>query len=454
MDKLKEILENLIKSLNANGEPSLIKLVFGDLRKKSLPYKKVTIRPVKIGGSFVFQAEYTYTNKVIHENLSQGEACELALTLIVRDFKQINAFAEEGETQVLAARPDNPKVISRKTGVFSNSASCTLSVSKADGYADASDRFAHNRSKNRIIADGIPCDFLIRLGVMDKDGRVYKKHYAKYRQINRYLEIVDDALSYLPQTDRPLRIIDFGCGKAYLTFALYYYLKILKGRSVEIVGLDLKEDVIEFCSEIARDLGYTELKFLLGDIADYTNDYADMVVTLHACDTATDYALINAVSWNAPVILSVPCCQHELFKQIDNPIHDPIFKHGILKDRFTEILTDGLRALKLEEAGYKVSLIEFTSLEHTARNIMLRAVKEQETSAAAEPGTQSTDANFDTKNGSNRQAVEDANGNAVNEVNKRRREKAACEYEALRDFYKVSPTIDKLVINNDFKVKK
>ena len=165
------------------------------------------------------------------------------------------------------------------------------------------------------------------------------------------MEIVDDALSYLPQTDRPLRIIDFGCGKAYLTFALYYYLKILKGRSVEIVGLDLKEDVIEFCSEIARDLGYTELKFLLGDIADYTNDYADMVVTLHACDTATDYALINAVSWNAPVILSVPCCQHELFKQIDNPIHDPIFKHGILKDRFTEILTDGLRALKLEEAG-------------------------------------------------------------------------------------------------------
>ena len=446
MDKLKEILENLIKSLNANGEPSLIKLVFGDLRKKSLPYKKVTIRPVKIGGRFVFQAEYTYTNKVIHENLHQDEACELALTLIVRDFKQINAFTEEGETQVLAARPDNPKVISRKTGVFSNSASCTLSVSKADGYADASDRFAHNRSKNRIIADGIPCDFLIRLGVMDKDGRVYKKHYAKYRQINRYLEIVDDALSYLPQTDRPLRIIDFGCGKAYLTFALYYYLKILKGRSVEIVGLDLKEDVIEFCSEIARDLGYTELKFLLGDIADYTNDYADMVVTLHACDTATDYALINAVSWNAPVILSVPCCQHELFKQIDNPIHDPIFKYGILKDRFTEILTDGLRALKLEEAGYKVSLIEFTSLEHTARNIMLRAVKEQETNAAAEPGTQSTDANFNTKNGSNRQAVEDANGNAVNEVNKRRREKAAREYEALRDFYKVSPTIDKLVI--------
>lgn len=424
MDKLKEIIENLIKSLNSSGEPSLIKLVFGDLRKKSLPYKKVTMRPVKIGGSFVFQTEYTYSNKVIHENISLDEACELAEALIVRDFKQINAFTEEGETQILASRPDNPKIIERKNKV--------VSVKKCS--ACASDRFSHNRNKKRIIPDGVPCDFLIRLGVMDKDGRVYKKHYAKYRQINRYLEIVDDALFYLPETDRPLRIIDFGCGKAYLTFALYYYLKVLHGRNVEIIGLDLKENVIAFCSEVARDLGYSELKFLLGDIADYTNDYADMVVTLHACDTATDYALINAVSWNAPVILSVPCCQHELFKQISDPLHEPMFKHGILKDRFTEILTDGLRALKLEEAGYKVSLIEFTSLEHTARNIMIRAVKD-------------TSAKFfgDIANGANEENA-DADIIKNETADAKRREKAAREYEALRDFYKVSPTIDKLVI--------
>ena len=467
LNKLRETLEKLITDMNKNGEPSLIKLVFGDTRKKSLPYKKVTLRPVKIGGSFVFQAEYSYENKVIHENLSAEEACTLALTLIVSDFKQINAFTEEGEMQVLAARPDNPKIIERKKasdlrgkvpeGSSCASASCaagsectacngTSCASDTNCASNSSDRFAHNRSKKRIIPDGVPCDFLIRLGVMDKDGRVYKKHYAKYRQINRYLEIVDDALCYLPETDRPLRIIDFGCGKAYLTFALYYYLKVLHGRNVEIVGLDLKENVIEFCSEIARDLGYTELKFLLGDIADYTNDHADMVVTLHACDTATDYALINAVSWNAPVILSVPCCQHELFKQIDDPLHEPMYKHGILKDRFTEILTDGLRALKLEEAGYKVSLIEFTSLEHTARNIMIRAVKD----AAAD--AENSDAGAVADGGSEKQiagANAAADGNSQKQIagaDAARREKAAREYEALRDFYHVSPTIDKMVI--------
>lgn len=220
LNKLRETLEKLITDMNKNGEPSLIKLVFGDTRKKSLPYKKVTLRPVKIGGSFVFQAEYSYENKVIHENLSADEACALALTLTVSDFKQINAFTEEGEMQVLAARPDNPKIIERKkapdlrgrisdsgktyggsnvlsSGKASGSDSCTSDscaagsectacgempcTSDTNCASDSSDRFAHNRSKKRIIPDGVPCDFLMRLGVMDKDGRVYKKHYAKYR---------------------------------------------------------------------------------------------------------------------------------------------------------------------------------------------------------------------------------------------------------------------------------
>ena len=416
MKQLKETLQNFISELNLNGEPSLIKLVFSDCRKKSLPYKKVTIKPVRIKGEFFYQAEYTYADKVFHDNLSSQETHALALELITRDFKQINAFTETREVQILAAKPDHPKITVRKIEKSfartekkeTENPPCgsPASCSEADFCTAPLDRFSHNRNKKRIIPDGIPCDFLIRLGVMDKDGQVFKKHYSKYRQINRYLEIVDDALHYLPRSERPLRIIDFGCGKAYLTFALYYYLKILNGRKVEIVGLDLKQDVIKFCSEIAEELGYTELRFLLGDIADYTNDYADMVVTLHACDTATDYALINAVSWNAPVILSVPCCQHELFRQIKNELHEPIYKHGILKDRFTEILTDGLRALKLEEAGYKVSLIEFTSLEHTARNIRIRAVK-----------------------------GENAGHN----------EKAREEYEALCNFYKVTPTISKLL---------
>lgn len=209
---------------------------------------------------------------------------------------------------------------------------------------------------------------------MTKDGQVKHRHYSKFRQINRFLETVDDVYDRLPN-DRPVKIIDFGCGKSYLTFALYYYLHILRGRDVEITGLDLKEDVIDFCSRTACELGYDGLSFLMGDIADYKDDSADMVVTLHACDTATDFALINAVKWNTKVILSVPCCQHELFGQIENEVMNPMLRHGIIRDKFTELLTDGLRALKLEEMGYRVDMIEFTSQEHTAKNIMMRAVK-------------------------------------------------------------------------------
>ena len=185
---------------------------------------------------------------------------------------------------------------------------------------------------------------------------------------------------------------------------------MLKQRNVEIIGLDLKTDVIEFCSKVASDLRYDGLQFLMGDIADYTSDHADMVVTLHACDTATDYALINAVSWNTRVILSVPCCQHELFSQIRSEVHQPMLKHGILKDRLTEYLTDGLRGLKLEACGYDVAMIEFTSLEHTARNIMIKAVKSP----------------------------------AIGKQAAWKAARAQQQYEALRDFYQVHPTIDQL----------
>ncbi len=278
---------------------------------------------------------------------------------------------------------------------------------------------SHNKTKNYIIPDGVPCDFLIELGVMGRDGKVFPRAYSKFRQINRYLEIVDDVFEYLP-SGRTLRIIDFGCGKAYLTFALYHYLKKIKDRDVEIIGLDLKEDVIEFCSGVAKRLGYHELKFLMGDIADYTSDHADMVVTLHACDTATDYALINSVKWGTRVILSVPCCQHELFGQLKNELHQPILKYGILKDRLTEYLTDGLRGLKLESCGYDVAMIEFTGLEHTARNIMIKAVK-------AEP-----------KSSDKRTAQANARATAA------KAHRAQEQYEALCEFYHVTPTIDKL----------
>lgn len=387
------------------SDDSLMKIIFSAKRRKSLEYSKVTLRPMQIGGRLKYQAEYTYPKKVTHSNLDAADARSLALRLICEEFKQANVFARGSEIQILAAKPETPRIIRKNSAA----PAAPGSGDSAAGAPAAAPALAHNRAKNYVLPAGVPCDFLIRLGIMGEDGTVFPRSYNKFRQINRYLEIVEDVFPYLPK-DKTLKIIDFGCGKAYLTFALYHYLKVMKQRNVEIIGLDLKEDVIDFCSGVASDLGYDELKFLKGDIADYKDDHADMVVTLHACDTATDYALINAVAWNTKVILSVPCCQHELFKQIKNDLHKPILKHGILKDRFTEYLTDGLRSLKLEACGYDVAMIEFTSLEHTARNIMIKAVKT----------------------------------NAAGAYAKKKREAAEQQYQALCDFYQVTPTIGKL----------
>ncbi len=364
---------------------TLVKMIAGNRRKKSLEYTKVTVKPVVIKNEYQYQAEYSYDKKVTHLNIPADEILSFAASLL-DDFKQFNIFTTSSEVQVLASKTDNPRVTVRKT------------------EARAAE-LSHNRDKNYLIAEGTPCDFLVKLGVMNRDGTVKPKHYHKFRQINRFLEIVEDVYPALP-TDRTIRIIDFGCGKSYLTFALYYYLHIIKERNVSIVGLDLKKDVIDFCSRTADELGYTNLTFLMGDIADYTSDNADMVVTLHACDTATDYALINAVNWNTRVILSVPCCQHELFSQIRNELHQPMLKYGIIKDKFTELLTDALRGLKLEEMGYKVSMIEFTPLEHTSKNIMIKAVK--------------------------------------GVPYKKLQQKAADEYSRLKEFYNVNPAIDML----------
>lgn len=425
MDKLLSLLQRLF------DEEQIIQMVFGGVRKKSSPCRKVTLRPVLLRDELHYQAEYHYEKKVTHENLNAGEALELCLRLISEEFKQLNLFCGEADYQVLSAKPERPRITKQK-------------ATKTKGV------LSHNQEKRYIIPDGTPCDFLIRLGVMTKDGQVIQKHYNKFRQINRFLEIISDVIEYLPVggpagsavssipgaaggnaprgsenisvpggsalstkgCGGPIKIIDFGCGKAYLTFALYYYLKLQLGRNVDIVGLDLKQDVIDFCSAVAKDLNYDGLRFEMGDIAEYDDTArADMVVTLHACDTATDFALIKAVNWNASIILSVPCCQHELFGQIKNDVNAPILKQGILKERFSAILTDALRALKLEEHGYEVSMIEFTSLEHTAKNIMLRCVRGQ-SAARKSAGTE--------------------------------RVKAREEYERLKAFWNVSPTIDQM----------
>lgn len=389
MNSNKDMLQIIIENIN---NPQFVKGVISNKRRKSVSYKKVNFRPILLNGDEKIQIESVTENKVFHENLTVEQAIEKIFSLLKDDFKQINFFHNDREIQIIAKDLIKPYVTEKQIN------------NKDSAIKDDKNRLSHNKSKNYIIEEGLPCDFLIKLGVMDPKGKVFHKHYNKFRQINRFLEIVEDVYDKLPK-DEIIEIIDFGCGKAYLTFALYYYLRKLKSRQVKITGLDLKEDVIKFCSETAKELSYEGLQFIRGDIADFKASQVHMVVTLHACDTATDYALINAVNWNCRIILSVPCCQHELFKQINNDIHNPILKHGILKDRLCEYLTDGLRALKLEEKGYNVSLIEFTSLEHTSKNIMIRAVK-----------------------------------NSM--PNPYKSKAIRVQYEQLKEFYHVNPTID------------
>ena len=343
--------------LQASGSGSLTKIIFAGKRKKSLEYSKITLRPVTIRGEYMYQAEFHFEKKVTHQNIPYHEMIDYASQWICEDFKQINILTEAEDIQILAADPENPRITRRAYKKLRKAAVLD-----------------HNRKKHYIIEDGKPCDFLIKLGVMSPEGKVFQKHYSKFRQINRFLEIADDSFRDLP-SQGTLRIIDFGCGKSYLTFALYYYLRVLKNRDVAIVGLDLKEDVIEKCSVLAKKYGYEKLTFCQGDIASYEGvDRVDMVVTLHACDTATDYALAKAVAWGASVILSVPCCQHELNRQIHNEVLAPVFSYGMLKERIAALMTDGLRAQMLEQAGYDTQILEFIDMEHTPKNLLIRAV--------------------------------------------------------------------------------
>jgi SAM-dependent methyltransferase len=352
----------LVKSLLQNE--TLIRAVFSNRRRKQDYCSKVVIRPVLLQNQRFYQSEQYVEKKVLHQNLNKEDCLDQMVLLLTNQFKQVYLSSAEADYQILASKFNAPRIIKSQP---------TKEV----------ESLTHNQAKHYILPDDQPCDFLINLGVMNTAGQVLKKYYSKFRQINRFLEIVEDVVDTLPK-DKVLQIVDFGCGKAYLTFALYYYFTIVKNRAVQITGLDLKKEVVAFCNETASALGYTGLTFQLGDIADFTGlDQVDMVVTLHACDTATDLALIKAVSWQADLILSVPCCQHELFNQISNTALAPMLKHGILKERTSAILTDALRGLALESRGYEVTMIEFTSLEHTAKNIMIRAIKNSRDNAAA-----------------------------------------------------------------------
>ena len=326
---------------------------------------KICARPMLKNKSLLFQIEEYTKTQVFHKNLTAGDAGSYLTGKLSSDTSSQTASFKNAlvETKSFTAN-----VLVSKKG--------TITIKKKVNASAKQPQISlsHNRKKKYILEEGIPVPFLIDLGVMTQNGNIINAHYDKFRQINRFLEYIEDILPSLP-TGRELRILDFGCGKSYLTFAIYYYLKVLKGYPVRITGLDLKEDVIRHCNELAVKYGYDKLEFLCGDIAYYDGcSQVDMVVTLHACDTATDYALAKAVGWGAKVILSVPCCQHELNKQMKNDLLSPVLHYGILKERMAALMTDGLRAQILEANGYRTQILEFIDMAHTPKNLLIRAV--------------------------------------------------------------------------------
>ncbi|MBR2567721.1 MAG: SAM-dependent methyltransferase [Paenibacillus sp.] len=359
MEQLHQLLQKIWE------QESLHSAVISQVRSAPMEgCTKATLKPVQLRGDRMLQVTYQVGSKVVHENVDSSVAVEKWMGLMENHFRQALIRTTEAEYQVLISKKHK---VSIKT------------QAKKSPAADLS----HNRKKQYILEEGMPAAFLLELGIMTASGNVVAAKFDKFKQINRFLEMVADVLPYLP-SDRPISIIDFGCGKSYLTFALYHYLHVLQKRDVMIYGLDLKADVIKHCEALARRLQYDGLQFAIGDIADYDRSTpVDMVVTLHACDTATDAALNKAVRWGAEVILSVPCCQHELFSQIDNEMLTPLLKHGILKERFSALTTDALRANLLDCVGYQTKLLEFIDMEHTPKNILIRAVKSKQAQETA-----------------------------------------------------------------------
>ena len=345
MDTLKSVLD---KSFNID----FVSAVLSNPREIDGTVK-VKIRPVMKQDRLLFQCEEYRNNQVFHLNL-EAEATSEYVENQMKVFKQMQMETRQFRYQVLVSKKGK------------------MTIQKRLQTAEVN--YSHNRAKHYILEEGKTVPFLRDLGVMTKTGEIVRTKFDKFRQINRFLEFIEDILPQLPK-DREVTILDFGCGKSYLTFAMYYYLHELNGYDIRIIGLDLKTDVIEACNQLAKKYGYKKLKFLEGNIADYTgSDEVDMVVTLHACDTATDFALAKAVGWKAKVILSVPCCQHELNGQMANEVLAPLFSYGLIKERMAALVTDSLRAEYLKREGYDTQILEFIDMEHTPKNILIRAV--------------------------------------------------------------------------------
>ncbi len=349
MTELHQYLEIMLKA-------KIQKIIISNPANKSEEYKKIVIE--NKGKNYQI-AKYT-EKQVFHENVALENLLERCVELTQGHYRQVNGMSATEEHIILISKKGSCNYKVKKTA----SDAVKLSA-KAEG---------HNRKKNYILEEGMNIAPLVDMGVFTKDGKVVNAMYDKYKQINRFIEIIDDEVSELKVEE--LNVIDFGCGKSYLTFVVYYYLTEVMHIKVNMIGLDLKEDVIRKCNEAAQKYNYQNLRFEVGDVNGFVAPFdVDMVITLHACDTATDYALYNAIRWNAKMIFSVPCCQHELNKQM-KPEHMTIMsRYGIIKERFSALATDAIRGNLLEYCGYKTQLLEFIDFDHTPKNILIRAVR-------------------------------------------------------------------------------
>ncbi len=321
---------------------------------KAVEYRRVNV--FKKAGSY--QIEKLTAKQAFHENVNKDVLADRIAQWLSGAFRQLNGFGNGTEYIFLVSKKGKVTFKQKKSALAPKM------------------QPEHDRKKRYLLEEGEAIPPLVDMGVFTAEGKVVSAMYDKFRQINRFLEIIDDAVRTLPPG--PLNIIDFGCGKSYLTFVLYYYLTVKCHLTVQMVGLDLKAGVIEKCGQTAKKYGYTGLRFELGDINGYQAPFeVDMVVSLHACDTATDYALYNAIEWGAKLIFSVPCCQHELNGQMESSAFSLMTRYGIIKERFAALATDAIRANLLEYCGYKTQVLEFVDLSHTPKNLLIRAVKKE-----------------------------------------------------------------------------
>lgn len=347
-------------------ESGITKLVLSSPKSKSSLYRKMTVRPVLIHKQKMYQLERFTEKQAFQENIQPEALAETLIHSLSEEFSQLDGWSQKGTCLIK---------ISKKGKLFYKEKPAEAGPEKSAFENNSQLWKPQNREKQYLLEAKDAPPPLVDLGVVTKDGKVVASRYDKYKQINRFIEMIDNGIGPAVQS---LHIIDFGCGKSYLTFVLYHYLVYVRQIEAHVVGLDLKADVIEKCNAIAKRYGYTNLRFEVGNIEGYQPDFTvDMVITLHACDTATDFALYNAIQWNTPRIYSVPCCQHELCSQMKRQTAGSLTEYGLIKERFAALLTDALRADLLKAQGYQVDLLEFVDMEHSPKNLLIRAVKGQ-----------------------------------------------------------------------------